>query len=537
VYKNWQYLLEYFAERGVRVLTVLPPPKIQENHDLDHATMLSYFKEIKTEMDEVDVHLDQQHSIRIQELDSMRTRAMQSIWWPFVQHGLVETKDVSVIDSAHGDLFHVYSPDSEESANRMAVQFDGSASWWTQSFGHSHAELAFGAARALGRYGHVMFPQAIHRPALTLAERLLTLSTGHGWASRVFISDNGSTAMEIAIKMALRAHCVWSGRDLTKLQKQNLGILGLKGSYHGDTIGAMDACDSGDGVYTCEWHNAKGYWFEPPSVGYRDGKPQITIPNAMVEALGLPSLIGVESIDWIYDVRSRINTDLCRRYRDYVTSSLANLQEAGMRIGALVLEPVLMGAGGMIFVDPLFQRVLVDVVRNESCPSLKHSPNAGNERRIPVIFDEVFVGLYRLGQESCATVLDVYPDIAVYAKTLTGGTIPLAATLASSSVFEAFYSENKSDALLHGHSYTAHAAGCEVANESLKLMQKVTSSSEWKGMQESWHTSATHGQRVWSFFRQDFLESLSRSDKVDWAMSLGTVLAFKVVSDGSGENA
>jgi dethiobiotin synthetase/adenosylmethionine--8-amino-7-oxononanoate aminotransferase len=97
-----------------------------------------------------------------------------------------------------------------------------------------------------------MFPQAIHTPALRLAERLIHHDPRKGWASRAFISDNGSTGMEIALKMALRVASKRFG--FAPQERKKVGVLGLRGSYHGDTIGSMDACE--EGVYSCEWHQA-----------------------------------------------------------------------------------------------------------------------------------------------------------------------------------------------------------------------------------------------------------------------------------------
>ncbi|CAN0567910.1 unnamed protein product, partial [Ectocarpus sp. 12 AP-2014] len=114
--------------------------------------------------------------------------------------------------------------------------------------------------------------------------------------------------------------------------------------------------------------------------------------------------------------------------------------QEGAILGSLLLEPLVMGAGGMVFVDPLFQRVLVQECR---------------ARGLPVIFDEVFCGLWRLGVESSRELLGEDPDVSCYAKLLTGGLVPMAATVATERVFDAF-SGAKADCLLHGHSYTAH---------------------------------------------------------------------------------
>jgi dethiobiotin synthetase/adenosylmethionine--8-amino-7-oxononanoate aminotransferase len=367
--------------------------------------------------------------------------------------------------------------DPGETDSLLGHQFDGSASWWTQTLGHSNPVLTLAAARAAGRYGHVLFPQSTHLPALNLAETLLA-GPGNGWASRVFYTDNGSTGMEVALKMALRAYTKRYpvDGDTGGGRAKKLGVLGLKGSYHGDTIGAMNACDSGDGVYTCEWHESKGFWFDPPSLTIQEGRIRITLPPSL-QVHASRCEVSEEDFAWIgtrdslnaaYDVEKRLGTALAQVYKDFIGRSLDNIKT---EIAALVLEPLVMGAGGMIFVDPLFQRILVDVVRSRS-PPVKPSVGGGGSG-IPVVFDEVFVGTYRMGHQTASAVLGVYPDIAVYAKTLSGGLVPLAATLAREEVFEAFVGERKDQALLHGHSYTAYPVACEVANETLKQIRRL----------------------------------------------------------------
>ncbi|KAI5119005.1 hypothetical protein M0805_004415 [Coniferiporia weirii] len=535
-YRNWEYLSAYFGERAVHVASFPPPPPKLDDEVANYEATDSYYTQLIKDgsMEDIREFLDKQHIDRLDELHSMPGRTLESVWWPFVQHGLVKgPEDVTVIDSAHGDFFSTYTGHGGEKPNLLSPLYDGSASWWTQAYGHGEPSLALAAAHAAGRYGHVMFPQATNLPALKLAERLLSpKGPGAGWASRVFFSDDGSTAMEVALKMALRAYCVRHGRSLDKAEKQQLGVLGLKGSYHGDTIGVMDACHTADGVYTCEWHSAKGYWFDPPAIAMRNGKATITLPAAIAKHASMDHTeIEGESLAWLYDVPRRLETDLANRYRSFIADSLQKIKESeeSVRLGALVLEPLVLGAGGMIFVDPLFQRILVDVVRNEDfTPQI---PN-GTWRGLPVIFDEVFVGMYRTGFQSCIPTLGVTPDIAVYAKTLTGGLVPLAVTLASKSIFEAFLSDVKADALLHGHSYTAHAVGCEVANRSLEMMNKLAQSAAWSVMQDGWRGSASKEPRstptMWSFWSPGFIEKVSQLPVVDSVMTLGTVLAIKL---------
>ena len=538
-YRNWEYLEPYFAEHGVRVTAVAPPPPREADPRNDFIATEDYYRKIASDdagaggLVGVVEYLDEKHDRRINELETMARRTLNTVWWPFVQHGLVKHEgDVNVIDSAWGDHFTVFTghrpsppPPAMEPSSLLESQFDSSASWWTQALGHAHPALTLAAARAAGRYGHVMFPQATHAPALRLAERLVSDGPGKGWASRAFISDNGSTGMEIALKMALR---VASKRfSLPPQEQKRVGVLGLKGSYHGDTLGAMDACE--EGVYSCEWHNAKGYWFEPPSVGVKNGRAFVDIPRAVVYPA---KKVEGKPLSWIYNVGARLDTSLAAAYRQHIETTLNKLAVNGaLPLGALVLEPLVLGAGGMVFVDPLFQRVLIDAAR---------------ARGLPVIFDEVFSGLWRLGLRSAAPLLGAYPDVSVHAKILTGGLVPLAVTLASDDVFRAFEGTSKTEALLHGHSYTAYAVGCEVANETLDRLERLTRGDAWNSARAAWQASGEEEQNksdgivdekntaVWSLWSPQFVDALSRLEAVNRVMALGTVLAFRVADSHAG---
>ena len=534
-YRNWEYLGPYFAEHGVKVSAVdLPPPR-EADARRNFIVTEEYYRMLASNdyhtggLFDVVEHLDKRHEERIKELISMPRRTLDRVWWPFVQHGLIKDEgDVNVIDSAWGDYFTVSnghrspSPPSASSTSDVVPpnagsllesQFDGSASWWTQSLGHTHPALTLAAARAAGRYGHVMYPQATHKPALRLAERLVHDGPGKGWASRAFISDNGSTGMEIALKMALRVASKQFG--ITPQERKKIGVLGLRGSYHGDTIGAMDACE--EGVYTCEWHQAKGYWFEPPSVGIKNGRAFVKIPSAVAHNKNIEE---GHPLSWIYDVSARLESPLASAYRKHVNVTLEKLASGAgaTQLGALVLEPLVLGAGGMIFVDPLFQRVLIDAAR---------------VRGLPVIFDEVFVGLWRLGMRTASSLLGAYPDVSVYAKVLTGGLVPLAVTLASEDVFRAFEGTSKAEALLHGHSYSAYPVGCEVANAALDLYERLVCGDAWNAARAAWGAAAVGGKEesdgaVWSVWSPQFIDVLSKLDVIEQAMTLGTVMAFKL---------
>ncbi|KAG2060787.1 PLP-dependent transferase [Suillus hirtellus] len=280
------------------------------------------------------------------------------------------------------------------------------------------------------------------------------------------------------------------------------------------------------GVYTCEWHEAKGYWFEPPTVSIRQGRVTISLPPALSSPISDQRTIeGFETLSHVYDVEQRLESPLAKHYRQYLYKHMRSLQaDDSRKLAALIIEPIVMGAGGMIFVDPLLQRIMVDVVRDPAIFSTL----------LPVIFDEVLMGLYRLGFESAGPLLGVNPDISVNAKILTGGLLPLAVTLASDRIFSAFKSESKVDALLHGHSYTAHAVGCQVANATLDLVGRLVESDLWVGAISKWTPEGALATNVWSFWDPEFITSISCLDIVDEAMALGTVLAIKFKDDDAG---
>ncbi|KAG8783952.1 hypothetical protein FRC15_004254 [Serendipita sp. 397] len=543
-YRNHQYLEEWFASRGIKLLAFDPPPPPPpgRNHTKDEMNMKEYYAHTSTTANATSLidHLDGCHSIRLSTLQSLPQRASRTLWYPFSQHKTITSQnDITVIDSAHGDFFTTTSiPTTTEPSQTLisGSQFDGSASWWTQGVGHSHSHLTATAAYASGRYGHVIFPKTAHEPAVSLAESLLH-TQGKDWASRVFFSDNGSTGMEVALKMALR----WTARlyDESSKDKRDFQVLGLSGSYHGDTIGAMDACEGGIYNSAVEWYKGRGFWLDPPTLGFEKRELRLRIPWSD------ESLV-FDSLPDAYNIPDRQKTTMGELYRTYIQKEITKLVQNGTTFGALILEPLVLGAGGMKFVDPLFQAILVDVVRSMSGVLLPPRPKANESDpmpTLPVIFDEVFAGLGRLGFPSISPVLGVKPDIAVYAKLLTGGLVPLAATLASQHIFEAFLGDDKRSALLHGHSYTAYPVGCAVANTSLRLLQEMVRGESFRTAQMDWGIVAEPSQTypatsypprtkphqfACSLWSQRFVKELSDLPIIKRAMALGTVLAFEL---------
>ncbi|KAF2703196.1 PLP-dependent transferase [Pleomassaria siparia CBS 279.74] len=548
-HENSKYLKSHFQSNGIPCFELPWIPDLQNlSMDAEIGKMMTYYDETSSDRSTYKLagRLIDSHVARLRNLNSMSSRTKNVIWHPFTQHKSVEKPDdILTFDSAYGDYFQVkHTARSKQGVvmkneeSLLFPAFDASASWWTQGLGHGNPELSLAAAYAAGRYGHVMFGGATHEPALTLAERLLKAMKNPRLA-KAFYTDDGSTAVEVGIKMALRASCkryAWNG------SAEDVGIIGLKGSYHGDTIGAMDASEPCVYNKNVDWYRGRGYWFDFPTIKMSKGRWFVEPPPGMGEDFGPTEYF--EDLDRVFNLEERGHSP---RYEAYIESVLDSLvTEKGRKFGALVMEPVILGAGGMIFVDPLFQQSLVRVVRRYKFVANSSTPeDADSWTGLPVVFDEVFTGLYRLGRFSAASFLQVHPDISVHAKLLTGGLLPLSVTLASESIFQAFWGDEKSDALLHGHSYTAHPIGCHVANTSLTQMQIISRGDLWKGYQKAWREPATtdaeelhftmRGEEkgIWSMWSKKTTTKLSEHPLVDHVVAIGSVLKVSL-RDKSG---
>src|SRR4051812_48527790 len=278
---------------------------------------------------------------------------------------------------------------------------DGIASWWTACHGYNHPYLRQAVERQLATMPHVMFGGLVHEQALTLAQRLTGLLPGD--LDRVFFSESGSVAVEIAMKMAQQC---WINRGEPKRTK----FIAFKGGYHGDTMGAMAVSDPDAGMHDL----------------FRGLLPEQVIVN-------LPS-----------DAASG----------DALELVLARHAES---IAGLIVEPLVQGAGGMHFHDAVTLQRLRTVA--DRCGAL-------------LIFDEIFTGFGRTGTLFACEQAGVVPDIVTLSKALSGGTLPLAATVARKSVFEAFWSDDPQKALMHGPTYMGNALACAAANASLDLFAR-----------------------------------------------------------------
>jgi adenosylmethionine---8-amino-7-oxononanoate aminotransferase len=278
---------------------------------------------------------------------------------------------------------------------------DGIASWWTACHGYNHPHIRQAVERQLALMPHVMFGGLVHEQALTLARRLAALLPGD--LNRVFFSESGSVAVEIAMKMAVQ---FWVNQGVPKRKK----FVTFRGGYHGDTTGAMAVSDPGVGMHA----------------RFRGLLPE----HHVVE---LPQ-------------------------DDATAATFARcLEHHADELAGIIVEPLVQGAGGMRFHSELVLRRLRE---------------AADRYQLILVFDEIFTGFGRTGSLFACEAAGASPDIITLSKALTGGTLPLAVTVARDKVFDAFWSDESGDALPHGPTFMANALACAAANASLDLFER-----------------------------------------------------------------
>ncbi|HWS09545.1 MAG TPA: adenosylmethionine--8-amino-7-oxononanoate transaminase [Xanthobacteraceae bacterium] len=279
---------------------------------------------------------------------------------------------------------------------------DGIASWWTACHGYNHPHIRAAVERQLAQMPHVMFGGLVHEPALTLARRLVGLLAPSD-LDRVFFSDSGSVAVEVALKTAVQ---YWRNQGKGRRTR----FLAFTGGYHGDTTGAMAVSDPQGSMHAA----------------FRGLLPeQITVDLPVDEASS--------------------------------AAFKATLERHADELAAIIVEPLVQGAGGMRFHDAQVLRTL---------------RAAADRYELLLIFDEIFTGFGRTGALFAFQAAGVIPDIITLSKALTGGTLPLAATIARKKVFEAFWSDDPSYALMHGPTFMANPLACAAANASLDLFER-----------------------------------------------------------------
>jgi adenosylmethionine-8-amino-7-oxononanoate transaminase len=326
-------------------------------------------------------------------------------WHPYTQMSTLVVEPPLLIDRAEG----LFLFDAE--GNRY---YDAISSWWCVVHGHGHPRIREAVTRQMERLDHVLFAGITHTPAVRLASRLAAIAPEG--LSRVFFSDNGSTAVEVALKMSLQC---W--RNLGR--EERTGFVCLDRGYHGDTTGCMSV--SGVEAFLRAF---RPILFPsrrvPAPYCYRcpEGKTYPECGVSCVDALG------------------------------------AALREGGETVAAVILEPLLLAAGGMIVYPPEY---------------LARAAALARAHGVHLILDEVATGFGRTGTMFACQQAGVSPDFLCLSKGLTGGTMPLAATITTAEVYNSFLGDpDGGKTFYHGHTYTANPVGCAAALASLDLIEE-----------------------------------------------------------------
>ena len=323
-------------------------------------------------------------------------------------------------DAAH--LWHPYSasrarvwPVVSAHGTRLTLAdgrelIDGMSSWWAAIHGYNHPRLNAAIHKQTAAMAHVMFGGLTHPPAVELAGRLVALLPGD--LNRVFFCDSGSVSVEVAIKMALQ---YWQGRG----EPQRSRLLTIRGGYHGDTFGAMSLCDPERGMHTM----------------FRDILPrQIFVRAPMAGRAGKAG--------------DECDEQACRDME-------RALAHKGKEIAAVIIEPIVQGAGGM---------------RIHSAEYVTRVRELCDRHNTLLILDEIATGFGRLGELFACAMANITPDIICLGKSLSAGYLSLAATVARDHVAEGI-DNSPAGALMHGPTYMANPLACAVAIENLNLLE------------------------------------------------------------------
>ncbi|MBJ19524.1 MAG: adenosylmethionine--8-amino-7-oxononanoate transaminase [bacterium] len=328
-------------------------------------------------------------------MSTLLERDRRVVWHPYAAP---EARPLFGVESAQGVRLRL------EDGRELV---DGMSSWWSAIHGYRHPRIEAALEDQLHRLPHVMFGGLTHESAVRICERLVALSPEG--LERVFLSDSGSVAVEVAIKMALQ---FWQSKGRAKKRR----LLTIRGGYHGDTFGAMSVCDPVTGMHGLfEGNLATNLFAERPVCRFEDA----------CEDADIADLAG-----------------LLEKHRD--------------ELAAVILEPIVQGAGGMWFYSPDY---------------LTRVRTLCDEAGVLLIADEIATGFGRTGRFFACEHAGITPDLLCVGKALTGGTLTLAATLTTGEVSAAL-AEGEAGVFMHGPTFMGSALACAAANASLDLLEE-----------------------------------------------------------------
>ncbi len=364
-------------------------------------------------------------------MNDLLARDAQYVWHPFTQ--MKTAGSPLVITGASGSYY------IDDAGNKY---LDCNSSWWTNVHGHGEPRIGKAIAEQYQKLDHIIFAGATHPAAIEVSERVVKLLPDA--LQKVFFSDNGSTSVEVALKMAFQ---YWYNKETVKKR-----VLALDGAYHGDTFGAMSV-------------GQRGYFNKPFEHLFFE-----------VDFLDFPTPENEQEL----------------------LSQAEVLFKTG-EFAALILEPLVQGSAGMRMYSVSFLEALSRLARNHG---------------VLVIFDEVMTGWGRTGKLFAMDHCTIAPDIVCLSKGLTGGILPLGLTVATTEVFDAFLDEEKTKALLHGHSFTGNAISCAAACANLSIFDEKET---FERIEQICNAHAA------------FLEKLKTDKRVTNLRQRGTILAFEIV--------
>jgi adenosylmethionine-8-amino-7-oxononanoate aminotransferase len=345
---------------------------------------------------------------------TLALRDNAAIWHPLTQHQITPLP----LPIVRGEGAYVF----DESDNRY---LDLVSSWWVTIHGHAEPTIAKAIYEQALKIEQIIFAGFTHEPAIQLAEKLLALLPHH--FNKIYYSDNGSTAVEVALKMAYQ---YWRNQGEKRSQ-----FISFRHGYHGDTFGAMSV-------------GKESFYFKQFSELLFD-----------VNIFDYPAT-------WLSD-------DAVEEKEKKILAQLKiYLEKHAHETVALIIEPLIQAAGGMNMCRPVFLQQLVALVKSYG---------------VLIIYDEIMTGFYRTGELFACHKSQTAPDIICLSKGLTGGFLPLSVTACTEAIYQAFLGSDYTKALGHSHSYTANPLGCAAALASIKLLERAETLAQIKLIERIHH--------------------------------------------------